>query len=390
MKYSEYGHFSADETSYVITERKTPRHWYNYFFNATFNSFASQVGYGEGFAEDCLGSRIFLISDRCVYVTDKESGAFHTAVGLPMTEKFDFYECRHARGSTTIVCEKNGIRTEYTLFVPEKGEFEQWIVRVTNRRKSPAKLGVIGYVATETDNVYRPQGYNSEEAHYDAENGLIYSTMMTKIHHKRLSKLYPYFACDGTPDAYDTRKTAFIGTYGTKDAPEALTDHGGCTNSDCFVEKVCYALEKDVELDAGESVSVYFRIGYAIEKENLSAVKADIGEGGAEKLLAEVMRRRAEELSGVTIKTPDEKLNHAFEFYKYATLMGSRWARVRHNGFRDRTSDSECLAVVNPTLAWGNIKLALSYQYASGYAPRTVIDGAIRPNRFSDNAVCFL
>lgn len=30
MEYREYGHWSKDDREYIITERKTPRHWYNY------------------------------------------------------------------------------------------------------------------------------------------------------------------------------------------------------------------------------------------------------------------------------------------------------------------------------------------------------------------------
>ena len=35
MEYKEYGHWSENGREYVITERKTPRHWYNYYFNDT-------------------------------------------------------------------------------------------------------------------------------------------------------------------------------------------------------------------------------------------------------------------------------------------------------------------------------------------------------------------
>ena len=67
--------------------------------------------------------------------------------------------------------------------------------------------------------------------------------------------------------------------------------------------------------------------------------------------------------------------------------MGSRWARVRHNGFRDLTSDTECLASFAPELAWERLKRIMTYQYSNGYAPRTFENGAVRDNGFSDNTV---
>lgn len=387
MEERKYGAFAADRAEYVISERKTPRHWYNYFYNERYNAFSSQVGYGEGLLDDELGRRVLLVSDRCVYLTDRKAKTFQTAVGLPMREAFDFYECRHGLGYTTITCEKNGLRSEFTIFVPAEGLFEQWIVRVTNRRDTAADCGLIAYAATESDSPYRPQGYNSEQAHALLEQNLIYSTCLSSALTGHNTLLHPYMATDGAPAAFDTRRTAFLGTYGTKEEPEALLEKGGCTNSETFVEKICYALERDCALRPGESKTFCFQIGVAVTREELSQIGATLRPGEPERLLREVCARRREEISRVSIQTPDENLNRAFPFYQYATAMSSRWARVRHNGFRDRTADTECLSSFNPELARKNFLLALTYQYASGYAPRTVIDGSVRPNNFSDNAV---
>ena len=84
MEYREYGHWSQDGREYVITERKTPRHWHNYYFNDTYNAFASQVGFGEDFAQDKLGNRNPLVTDRCVYICDKDSGKWYSACALPL------------------------------------------------------------------------------------------------------------------------------------------------------------------------------------------------------------------------------------------------------------------------------------------------------------------
>ena len=86
-----------------------------------------------------------------------------------------------------------------------------------------------------------------------------------------------------------------------------------------------------------------------------------------EKEFARMEAKYAERLRGVEIKTPwgdyDKLING---WMKYAADMGSRWARVRHNGYRDLTSDTECLACVNPRLAWERLKRILSYQYENG------------------------
>ena len=80
-EFKWYGHFNEDD-SYSITEPETPRHWYNYFFNDEYVSFTSQVGYGEGFAQDDMGRRVMLISNRNIFlVEDRE---YWSLFGLPM------------------------------------------------------------------------------------------------------------------------------------------------------------------------------------------------------------------------------------------------------------------------------------------------------------------
>lgn len=388
MEYKEYGHWSEDGKEYVITERKTPRHWYNYYFNDTYNAFASQVGLGEGFCQDGMGRRIKLVADRCVYICDKENAVWHSACGLPMAETFNRYECRHGLGYSTIICEKNGILSEYTVFVPSKGEHEFWTVKVTNLQTTAARLSVIAYAGTEVDGRYKPQGYNSCEAGYDSDCDAICARVPCAFGSSVKKNAYDYMLCSEPIIGYDTRKNAFIGVYGSKDTPEALTKNMGCTNSATYTEKICFALESECILGAKESKTICFAIGHADTKEQISEIREKFTLSQAQRWFDGVREQRASEIDGVTVHTPDERLDLAFNsFYKYATNMGSYWARVRHNGYRDMASDTECFAAFNPEYAWERFKRILTYQYSNGYCPRTFIDGKIKSNNFSDCAV---
>ncbi|MBQ8357493.1 MAG: hypothetical protein IJX39_06755 [Clostridia bacterium] len=387
MEYKTYGHYSADGKEYIITERKTPRHWYNYFFNDSFNSFTSQVGYGEGFAQNRLGKRLKLITDRSVYIVDKANKTWHTANGLPMSAAFDRYECHHGLGYTTYVTEKSGIEAKYTIFVPVKGDCEQWIVELTNHRVSAADLGVIAWASTDVDGAYEPQGYTSMEGHWDAAANAIIHRVSSHIAEKN-GIVYPYMMCDAPVSGFDCRKNAFIGVYGNKETPEALTAGLGCTDSDCVVEKLCFALETACNLGAGESKTVCFQIGHVVKRDEVASMHEKLDKGAAKAALETVIATRAAECRGVEIKTPDEMLNKAFNsFYKYSADMGSIWARVRHNGYRDMAGDTEGFATFNPKGAWERYKRILEFQYSSGYAPRTIKDGKIQDNNFADCAV---
>lgn len=204
----------------------------------------------------------------------------------------------------------------------------------------------------------------------------------------QFQEISAYFMADKKVSGYDTRKNAFIGVYGTEQEPEALRSGNGCTGSDCNAEKICLVLENTVTLQPGESAEFNYCLGLALHKDKLEAAAERFKSIAIEKRFNTVKEKYKQEEGGVFIQTPDEKLNYLINTWtKHQTNMGSRWARVRHNGYRDMVSDSECLACFNPELAWERFKRALSYQYSNGYAPRTWLDGEIRDNNFADCAV---
>ncbi len=375
-----YGYFEGK--SYIITERETPRHWYNYLYNDEYITFTSQVGFGQGFPQDNKGRRIKAVTDRAVYICD-ENG-FWQANGLPVYEKLDSYRCEHATGYTTISIEKNGILTEYTLFVPNEGKHEISKIKITNKRASSCDLKVIQYVATDVDCVYQPQGYETDFGGFCESGKFPYASGWTWFGGNGNVRSYAYITSDGTLTGYDTRRSAFLGTYGDKSHPKALMSSGGCTNSDCIAEKVCLAAERSVSLAAGETKTVYFTAGVETSLDTVPTFSAE----EVESKFSDMLKKYEELLGTVEIKTPWDDLNSLFnDWLKYQTNMGSRWARVRHNGYRDLTSDTECLSCFNAKLAADRLVRIMGYQYENGYAPRTFIDGQIKDNNFSDNTV---
>jgi len=383
-----YGAFDKNGLEFVITERKTPRHWYNYFFNDTYNAFTSQVGFGEGLMQDRLANRISLVCDRAMFLTDQDSGKWFSANGVPFTQKLDYFRCRHGLGYTTTESKTEGIEMEYTVFVPSKGDREIWMLTAKNTRDTAANLTGIGYASTNSDGVYKPQGYNLATGCFNEEAQAAMINIISEYKSGTTAFKYGYLITDGEVVGFDTRRNAFIGVYGSQYAPEALTDGTGCTNSDCCGEKLCFALEAKLTLQPGESKTIRFEIGVADTAADVAGMRAHLAAGVPEQELEAVKAERLSLIKGASITSPDEQLNNAFNsFYKYATAMGSRWARVRHNGYRDLLSDTECMGSYNPVKAWENYKRILTYQYSNGYAPRTFIDGQIKDNKFADCAV---
>lgn len=382
----EYGHFENGGREFVITARKTPRHWHNYMYNDEYVAFFSQVGFGEGFAQDGLGRRIPLVKDRMLYVVNRDTGAWSSANGLPMRDAFDAYECRHGLGYTVLTAVKDGVRTELTFFVPEEGRRELWRVRAVNEGEKPVRLSLIPFVDTDADDSYRPQAYNTDYGNFDAAHGAVWGHFFQAYESDDPAPMYAYMLSDAEPAGFCARRNAFIGVYGNKLCPEALEEKRGLRGEEVLGEKLCLALDIHADLQPGEEKAFTVVIGAERTLSDLTAVRAMAA--GSEGLLSAIREKRAEEISGLSITTPDARLNDAFNgFYQYATCMGSRWARVRHNGYRDMTSDTECLSSFNAELARARFRRILSYQYENGYAPRTFIGGRICDNNFSDCAV---
>lgn len=374
-----YGHFS--EKGFIITDRNTPRHWYNYMFNDEYVAFVSQVGFGEGIAQDNMGRRIMPVTDRNVYISD--GNRFWQATGLPVYDELDDYWCEHNIGYTDICVVKHGIKSICRFFVPNSGMREIIRVTVENMSAETRTLKVIPFADTKIDGVYTPQGYQTDYAEFNENKNAVVGFGYSEFGGE-LGKRLAYLTSNEKVSGFDTRRTAFIGTYGNKQMPKALIENLGCMGTDCIAEKICLALENTLVLAAGEKANVYYTVGVEADIDSIPQVTAE----ELEAQFAEMTKKQRDLCEGVHIKTPWEDLNNLFnDWLKFQTNLGSRWARVRHNGIRDLTSDTECLSCFQAELAADRLCRVMTYQYSTGYAPRTFLDGKIQDKNFSDNMV---
>lgn len=382
--HKQYGDFIKGKKEFRITERDIPRNWYNYLWNDSYISFVSQAGVGEGFLQDALANRIPLVTERAMYLLD---GQRHWGItGLPAEEKLDGYSCVHGRGYTYINTVNEGISAEVCFFVPNEENGEVWTATLKNHSTQTRTLRLLSYCGTGVDGAHVLQGYNLGQADFDKElNGVIGKTYSFFDGDTR--EVNAFFAMSEPADGYDAAENAFKGTYGSLAYPRVLT-RGGCSNTAGLGEKLGFALQKEITLKSGEQKTVSFICAVAFSRAEALAIKKRYeNSADAAAALQAVKDKFSAQSAGVSIETPDDKLNELFPWLVHQANLGSRWARVRHNGYRDMMSDTECLAAVNPSLALERFKRVLSYQYSTGYAPRTIKDGAIRDNRFSDNAV---
>ena len=381
---SNFGHYLANGRDFLITEPNIPRNWYNYLWNDDYVTFVSQVGAGESLLQDDMGRRQKLGSERGFFAI--ENGEGWGIGGLPVNEKRDAYSCLHVHGETTIHTEKNKITTDVSVMVPRKGAFELWRIKVKNNSNTDREICAVAFTNLALDAAYARQGYNTDATVYDKELGGIYFEKPRTNMYGKTTKMYGFMAAQ-SPDGYNGAYNQIIGPYGSFAHP-VIVDNGGCTNVVGCGEKLAFALEKKFTLAPGAEDEVVIMLGlaYTLDEAKEMVKNYATSEYYASES-AEVKAKFAAEENAVSINTPDSMLNSMFEWLKHQTNLGSRWARVRHNGYRDLTSDTDCLACFNPELALDRFIRILTYQYSNGYSPRTFIDGQIKPNNFSDNTV---
>ena len=380
----QYGHYLENGVDFCITERNIPRNWYNYLWNDKYISYTSQTSAGESFLQDELGRRVKLVSDRGFFILegDKSFGIG----GLPVNEEVDSYKCVHYRGASEIQTEKDGLSAVVSIIVPRDSACELWSVKVENKSDKTREFKVIAFAGSAFDAGYARQGYNTEIINYDENLDALYITKRSWMFGKQC-EAYGFMSLSEKCDGYEGTHNAIVGPYGSFAYP-AILANGGCGNTNGCGEKLAYAMDKKLVLKPGETYELVYIMGVAFSTDEIKEMKEKYANAeffNSEK--AAVMNKFASEVDMVSIHTPDEMLNSMFEWLKHQSNLGSRWARVRHNGYRDMSSDTDCLAAINPELALERLKRILSYQYSDGFAPRTFIDGQIKPNNFSDNTV---
>ena len=381
----KYGYFSSDGKQYNIITPDIPRNWYNYLWNDNYITYTSQVGAGESFLQDSLGRRMGLVKDRGFYVI--EDGKSHGICGLPVNQVNDAYLCTHERGASNVHTEKNGLATDVEIIVPTDRACELWSVKVKNNSNIQRQISVVGFCGSGFDEEYTRQGYNMAVADLDASLGAIVTSRYAEFEKVGKRLIYSFMALSENIDAYDCTYNSVIGPYGSFAHP-VFADRGGLSSSACCGEKMAFALEKKITLSPNEEKEIVFVLGIAFSKDEIKSCIDKFA--STESYVAEkkrVIDKFNDEVSEVSINTPDEKLNCTFEWLKHQSNMGSRWARVRHNGYRDMTSDTDCLAAIDPELALERFLRILTYQYSNGYAPRTFKDGMIQDKNFADNTV---
>ena len=368
MSDTQFGHFDDISKEYVITDPATPWPWINYLGNDGFFSLISQTAGGYCFCRDAKFRRILRYRYNGVpmdaggrYFYINEGGCVWSPSWKPVRTPLDFYECRHGMGYTRICGEKNGLNAEVLFFVPLDSKCEIHKLTLSNRTEERKSFKLFSFVewclwnaATDMENFQRNLSTGEVEIHA--------STIYHKTEYKERRNHYAFYSVNSPIDGFDTDRESFLGAYNGFDAPEAVMK-GEAGNSVAHGWSPIASHCKEISLDAGESCSLIFILGYVENpQEEKFTPDGQLNRARAEEMIArfdscEKTDRAFRELGlywenllgRFRVSTPDPKVDRTVNIWnQYQCMVTFNMSRSasffesgigRGMGFRDSNQD---------------------------------------------------
>jgi len=263
----KYGYFDDHAKEYAITEPRTPLPWINYLGCEDFFTLVSNCAGGYSFYKD---ARLRRITRYRYNASPLDADGFHIYIKegdtvwnpgwQPVQTELDAYECRHGLGYTVIKGTLGGIEAEQTMFVPRGDNCLLIRLRLTNLSDRTRSLKVFPYIEfclwdAMDDATNFQRNYSTGEV--EVENGVIYH----KTEYRERRDHYSFFWTNTAPTAFETRREAFTGVYGSPAAPEAVVK-GSLSGGIAHGWQPVAAFQHDLTINSGESSELIFGLGY--------------------------------------------------------------------------------------------------------------------------------
>ncbi|MBO7670644.1 MAG: glycosyl transferase, partial [Oscillospiraceae bacterium] len=364
----KFGFFDDDRKEYVITTPRTPLPWINYLGNEDFFTLLSNTAGGYSFFRDARLRRITRyrynncpLDQEGFHLYVKDGQCVWNPGWQPVQADLDAYCCRHGLGYTVIEGKKNGIRVSQEFAVPMGERCMLMRVTVHNETGEAKTLQVFPYLEFCLWDAMDDSS-NFQRNYSTGEVEVIGPAIYHKTEYRERRNHYAVFWANRDPDAFDTAREAFIGTYGSPAKPQAVFG-SGCTDSIAHGWQPVAAQQFTLSLKPGESDTLIFGLGYIENPADQKWEKPGvINKKPAEAMIARYASSEAfdgamdklsafweELLSGYRVKTGDEKLDRMVNIWnQYQCMVTFNMSRSasyfesgmgRGMGFRDSAQD---------------------------------------------------
>ncbi len=388
----KYGYFDLQNKEYVITNPATPAPWVNYLGSPEYGAIISNNAAGYSFVKSGANGRItryrfnsnMCLPGRFVYIRDNDLRDYWSASWQPVGKPLDKYSstCIHGTAYTIIKSEYEKIASEVTYYVPLDKTYEVWNTKITNTDSKPRNLSVFGFVEFTNEDNYEQDQVNLQYSLFISRTELVGNKIIqhlnenekkdaTGSNHKE--RFFGMVGADVTAGCGNLDK--FIGPYRTYSNPVAV-ENGKCDNSMNFNSNSCGALQSDITLAPGESVTLTYLLGRrnAAEAEE---ILNDYKDGTlVENEIAQLKEYWHSKLANFRVETPSEEFNNMINVWNsyqcFITFIWSRAASLIYcglrngYGYRDTVQDIQGIIHLDPEMAAEKIRFMLSAQVDNG------------------------
>ncbi len=363
----------------------TPTPWMNYLSNGTFHTMMSQAGGGVAFYKS---PQIWRINHYKFFHIPTDRSGFYTYIkdgedvwcptNEPCKTKPEEWLATHGMGYTRFEAKRAGLSAVATYFV---GKFENcliWNVKLTS--DTDRKITLFPFVELGMMEFMRElqwQCYNKHQLICKNMGDILVYNYAVENQPKPDETPLVYFAASVPASAFDCDRDEFIGSYRSEENPKNV-EAGHCTNSTMYGGDPCFALQLDVDLKAGEEMTVNIFLGTAMSEEEIKDCVAHVREDGfVEKSFAALADGWCEHLGKFTCEIPDKDAETMINIWNpYQAERNFQFSRnisyyatgtFRGVGVRDTAQDILAMVPFDTRRAKDKLNLLFTQQYKDGH-----------------------
>ncbi len=383
----KYGYFDLANKEYVITKPDTPASWVNYLGSPEYGAIISNNASGYSFVKSGANGRItryrfnsmMALPGRYIYIRDNNDNDYWSASWQPVGKPLDSYksECRHGTAYTVISSEYKKIAASVSYYVPLNKTHEVWNCKITNNDSVPRNLSVFGFVEFTNEDNYEQDQVNLQYSQFISRTSFEGNKIMQRISEfSKKDHRERFFGMVGADiTAYCGNFDNFIGSYRTYSNPAAV-ENGKLDNSMNYNSDSCGALQSDITLQPGETVTLTYVLGAKDSDDADAVINSYKDTSKAEKEIDELKNHWHSTLDRFQVNTPSDEFNNMINvwnaFQCFITFIWSRAASfvycgLRNGyGYRDTVQDIQGIIHLDPELAVEKIRFMLSAQVNNG------------------------
>ncbi|MFD2414604.1 GH36-type glycosyl hydrolase domain-containing protein [Paenibacillus rhizoplanae] len=386
----QYFAFNDEVREVEFKRHDMPTPWLNYLSNGTFHTMLSHAGGGLAFYKSPQIWRItryrffHLPTDRSgpyIYLQDAGTGSYWCPTYEPAFRKPQEWRSSHGMGYTRFEAQEEELAAKTVYFV---GPYENsliWNLTLTNNSSELKELNVYAYAEFGMMEFMRElqwQCYNKHQVsvQYHDKEALIYKYGVENQPKPDETPLV-YMMSNAPLAGYDGDREEFIGSYRSESNPAAI-EQGGCTGSAILGGDPCGALQVRVTLAPGETRTVNFFLGTAMNEAEIErAIDHSREADFVTRSYAALQENWERYLGAWNCELPDQDaqrmLNTWNPYQSQRNFLFSRnisyyaTGTFRGVGYRDTAQDILAVVPYDPEAAKDKVRLLLGQQYQDGH-----------------------